>query len=411
MANPCSSGIAQPKPGVGVIVALTSTAASLLLERRGYGWLSALLGFLTNVSVDPTDFCQNGQPELPDFTATDANAMLNLFPPDELATAIGKIKDIVLHYLWYDICDCVGGTTTPPSTPQAPIDVTGYGSIGTDPCLENGGLSNEYTKTEFGSGRLIAELDWGIGANFSPSTGEDNTVTVRRVHWTVHRTRGATGTHEDPFFVQRRWTQAHQGSPQLVETVAISGDDYDETVDVPSGYSGFAPWGWPTTENAADTLTGTAEGFCDVPPTQDASGCCPTDANIIAALAQLQEQLAITKTQVDLIQRQSVPFAYVEGDSHSGLSGNGHFVVSGLIGIRVVLTSFPDWLGYEVGDTFEYFTESWINFSTSGVSSPRQWIRGSDQAFFPRNAGVYNLVSYSLKPGLTATIIELIREP
>jgi hypothetical protein len=131
---------------------------------------------------------------------------------------------------------------------------------------------------------------------------------------------------------------------------------------------------------------------------------CGLDPRIVPLLERIGQL-------VELIQRQAVPFAYVEGDVHSGLTGNGELDVQGLIGVLLELTTVPQYVGLEDGTPDVVFDAGWLNWGNADGYSAREQIRSVDFLSLPAVAGQYTKLAYSLTPGVVATITELVREP
>lgn len=412
MGNPCSSGNGVPNPGSGAVAFLTNLAVSAFLTRLGLGWLGTVAGALPQFAFDVADFCRDGQPALPTITADDVLALAAPLLNPQAGPAGIKVRDLVLHYLWYELCHCESVSTPSPPAVQSPPDVIGYGSAvdQTTVCLIGEHTSNVWTDPITGHEKAIGLARWGSGA--PTATGSDATKTVRRANIKGTKVFGATGTHEDPWTVNVYWTGRSATPIIKTTTYSITGVTVDIWEDAPAGALELRPAFVVNTSNSADSVDGDIDCYCDAVPLARDTECCPPDASALAAIAALQSELDVIKDQVDLIQRQSVPFAYVAGTNHSGLTGDGHIDVADLIGCQLTLQApFPDWLGFETGDTYEYFTESWINWSVGPRAAPREFIRSGVQLSFPRNAGLYTRISYSLKPGIHLAITELEREP
>lgn len=412
MGNPCSSGIGLAKPGSGSVAFLTNLAIGVVLARYGYEWLATIVTALPAASFDTDSFCNNGQPALPTITESDLIALSNPVLLADFAPAAQKVKDVALYYLWYELCYCQTGTTPEPSAAQTPVDVVAVGSASSG-CAT---LAEAGTETWDVGGTLPQYLfagRWAWGPRASGShTYDFPSLTIRKVHTFGSRTRGGSGTHDSPMEIRFRWTDISIATVyRETHLVSDSADSWDFTDIAPPNAEYCEVAIKVSNINTADSVTYDGMAFCDDLPTGGFSGCCPPDTSIAAAIAALQADLALAKTQIDLIQRQGVPFGFVEGSTHGGLTGNGHVTVADLIGAKIVLQTIPDYIGYQVGDTYEVFTDSWINWGNGGYSAPREWIRGYLQMSFPRNAGTYDSISYSLAPGLEIAIVELLREP
>lgn len=414
MANldPCAPGFATPREGIGTVIEITSTALQVLLDLRGYKWLSLLVGILPSFALHPGQYCADGPPERPTITTTDALALLNLGPADELLVATQKLRDLAQHYLWWDICECSGATTISPSDPQSPINVTGGpGDIG-ETCCEDFTNTQAYVKPVSGSNKsyVLTEYQWWQPSG-DLSAGECD-GDCKAVRITLDRTRGA-GTHDDPMLYEVQFIPNFDGSFEAItQQFTFSGDHFTTDILTPGYPYGFMQGYFRiTTENSNDTVSGRATCLCLGTPTRTPLDCCPPDPNIATAIALLQSDIANMRAQVDLIQRQAAPFAYIEDDAITGLTGHGHVDVQGLLGCLITIEELPDDAGLVDGDTQEVFADSWINWANASDATPREWIRGFSQLSFPRNAGVYTRISYTLRPGVQIAITPLVREP
>jgi hypothetical protein len=114
---------------------------------------------------------------------------------------------------------------------------------------------------------------------------------------------------------------------------------------------------------------------------------------------------------VKLIQRQQVPFAYVQGTDHPGLTGKGEISVQGLWGVKITPSNVPPGTGVDIGDPDTLWLDSWINWGNADGWSAREFLRSSPYISTPNFAGQYTKIGYSLEPQLTVDLRELVREP
>jgi hypothetical protein len=124
------------------------------------------------------------------------------------------------------------------------------------------------------------------------------------------------------------------------------------------------------------------------------------------SLATLQAILDL----VTIIQRQHVPFAYIASTAHSGISGNGQFAVSGLVGLAVNITTLPSRVGGISGDPTQIWDVGWINTGTADGWGPRHFISANPFLLQPVSGDV-TLVGYSIPEDVVVSIVELVREP
>ncbi len=112
---------------------------------------------------------------------------------------------------------------------------------------------------------------------------------------------------------------------------------------------------------------------------------------------------------VRLIQRQKVPFAYVPGTAHTGLTGAGTIAVQGLLGLSVVITAQPGYFSSDmapVASTFKFGSLSW---GTTDGYELRHVVTHNPHLFTGIDGDIA-AIGYLFEPGVTATILELLRE-
>lgn len=114
---------------------------------------------------------------------------------------------------------------------------------------------------------------------------------------------------------------------------------------------------------------------------------------------------------VTLIQRQSVPFAYVPSTAHVGLSGAGTLAISGLLGAKIAVTTLPSALGRQSTTPEEIFDAGFITFGTPDGYPSSFRLEHNPQLILPARCSAFTQLAYDLHPGVVITITELRREP
>jgi hypothetical protein len=127
-------------------------------------------------------------------------------------------------------------------------------------------------------------------------------------------------------------------------------------------------------------------------------------------LSAISGRIASMETLVTLIQRQGVPFGYVTGAVHPGLTGNGSFDVADILGLVVDCTTIPPYLGADFGTPDEHLFLGRLNLGTLDGWQPRFVLVDQPQLMLAVS-GAITVVGYSLAGGVVATITELRREP
>jgi hypothetical protein len=121
-------------------------------------------------------------------------------------------------------------------------------------------------------------------------------------------------------------------------------------------------------------------------------------------------QLGSIQSDVRLIQRQHVPFAYVPGTLHSGLSGSGTITVATPLGFVVQSTSIPGYLSSDMAPVPSYFRLGEVSFGTASGWTARRIVTHNPHLFLDIDPDI-TTVAYLFEPGVTANIQELEREP
>jgi hypothetical protein len=133
---------------------------------------------------------------------------------------------------------------------------------------------------------------------------------------------------------------------------------------------------------------------------------CSSDADICTRLRQIDFKLDwLIRTQPSIVNS-----SVAEGAVHPGLSGNGTITVSNIVGVRVDLTSVPLEYGSEPGSPGRLFRVGRIDWSTSEGWIGREFLSDTPQTQLQVDPFTTEL-GYSFKPGIAATITELVRGP
>jgi len=113
---------------------------------------------------------------------------------------------------------------------------------------------------------------------------------------------------------------------------------------------------------------------------------------------------------VTLIQRQSVPFAYVPGAVHTAISGAGAIAVSGLIGALIDVTTLPASYGSRGTSPAEHFDLGFLAWGTTDGYPSSVRLEHDPQLSLPARCSAFTELAYDLSPGVVVTITELHRE-
>lgn len=151
-------------------------------------------------------------------------------------------------------------------------------------------------------------------------------------------------------------------------------------------------------------------------PTQPTFPCADTD--VCAALVAMQRQLqALQATLANVwdvsssVQRYRVPFGYIGGTQHLGLTGEGSISVSRLVGLQIVVTALPV-NGKVLQSNPDYFWNlGWISVSDGGGMLQQRRIARQSMTWFPDQMQEASTVGYFLEPDVSISVVELEPEP
>lgn len=408
----CPSGISGPIAGLQDDIYLSGTGISLAIAKvipGGIAWLDPILALVVSELILhlPT-FCAADPPADPGLTGAQVTAALTQPGTPDGRAGAAAITQFVQHVLWWNVCQCLTSTTpAAPTAPVAPSGSPGYNPSNVAVPAKNTPCLSAYTGAP------------GIPFWSIPYLQDQNSFQLGRINnpgrvWsTLVLTLGTptiTGTpHAGSFLIQYYTGPQQQINPNgsFTQSIPATGIVAPLTLPIPAnttwlavtcvgGSSGTGKIEWPAQR---------WDIYCDgQAPGGTVSPCCPPDADLVAQVQQIL-------TMVNLIQRQAVPFAYVAGPAHTGLSGTGTISVSGILGLAVMLTTVPTQLGDELGTPPRLFDAGWLNLGTSDGYERYEPVTSAAQLVIPPSASLVTTVGYSLHSGVVATITELIREP
>jgi hypothetical protein len=371
------------------------------------GWAGAAVGAAIGaLSYDLTTFCPNGPPAPPTFTVTDIAALLSPIPNAARNTAVGKFNDFLGGVFWPILCDCSGGTpvvaapsTYPANGPQSPPVAP------VNPNCE--GLTNSNGTPGPWISPSAGPTFWAAGATANPwgyLTWPVSVPTSFRITLKNTIVTGAGVTITFAYEQRLAYSTSHSGGVPTV-TVAPGGTQTVVITAIP-GRTILELWiDSVTGTGTGDTVGSTMEAFCGgAAPGAPQLPCCPPDPST-------QAQLDAILSLVTLIQRQGVPFAYVPGTVHAGLSGAGTIAISGLLGVKVDVTTLPAAIGREGTTPTEYFDLGWVSLGTPDGYPQSARIEHNPQLLLPARCSVNTELAYDLHAGVFVTITELKREP
>lgn len=391
----CGGATSSPKPGVGEAIYISSTVAGNILSKYNILWAIALSAVLGAVTYDANNFCTTDPPADPGFTAADAVNLLGGWSnyADYLASA-QKLHDLVARFAWFEMCQCDSGP--PPTPPTPPAEPTGFPVITpVGPTPSTTCLTHEVTNLDVTGTQSF----FRGGATGWPSIPSWFRLTMTNT--TVSTPAPA---------VSYNWKQESSVSP----ITTYRSDNF--VVAANSTRTEIVPYVGPASEMVVTVVaqggtgTTTTHALIEVFCTPDYPGlptpaCCPPDPDMIRKLDSIMDL-------VTLLQRQLIPFAFIDGPSHT-VSGDGHFSIStSLVGVRVVLdTPLPSAIGSVSGDPVRLFDAGFVSLGDADGWFATRGLHQLTTNWTPRFAAAVTEVGYSIAPGITAHITELRREP
>jgi hypothetical protein len=393
MTGPCSgTGVGVAKAGFSALQYVGPGAIGGALAGLS-GWQGAAVGAAIGaLTYELATFCPGGPPAQPTFTVADVAALLTPITSPDYIAAAAKFRDFLGAVFWPVFCECSGGTSVAPAPstyPSGGPQVQPSGSGAPTPCLSLSHL------TFTGSLTTPNDIVSMLAVHGKPQL----------LHAHIDTTTAGSGpfstlTLQFSYTPQQFGTRVNFGAVRTI--VANQVYDFYEQLPVVDAYSTQITATWVSGTNGTSTFT-TLENFCNGGPFA-ATPCCPPDN-------ALQAQLDQILSMITLIQRQAVPFAYVPGTVHTGLSGNGTISINGLIGAKVDVTTLPSRFGLRGASPVEYFNLGFITFGTADGFPSSYTLDHDPMLLLPARCSAYTELDYDLSPGLVVTITELLREP
>jgi hypothetical protein len=389
----CGGGTSAPKAGLPSVVDYAVSTIAELLIFRGVRWPIFALPLIDMGPLTLASFCATDPPALPAFTSDETDAVLQLRFGTDFDSGIAKFKDLVLYTLWYEACECTSGSLTTYVQPTIPSGTPEYQPpvpLASTPCISLGPNSDTYTtgNGNFNQGGILRS-----GALWTTARITVSTTILTAPGWTQ--------------VITPRFDLSAGGQITLPAFVVPAGTSVTRDYAVPQDntVSGFSI--------TLSTATGTGQmrqdktwsAYCGGVLPGDLVPCCPPDE-------VTQATLDILLKMVTLIQRQVAPFAYVYGDNHAGLTGDGEISpVGGLIGVSVDVTAVTSAVGSSAGTPQHLFDVGFITLGTvDGWLKSRRIDADGTLELAPNGAGAITRIGYTLEPGVEVDIRELVRE-
>lgn len=392
MTAVCGGGTSAPKVAAAAVVDYSAGLLAAIFAAYDLAWLIPIIPFVGLAPLTLSTFCGSDPPAVPTFTSAETNAVLKLqFGPD-FDSGLAKLKDLVLNVIWYDACHCTSGALVPLTPPAMPVGTPVF-QPPVPPTNTPCDSVPQRTVTSF------------VGPSPGLLTSKPITYVVFR--WTNTILGGAGGTYQ--VNLGQWFSQANPG-PTLTflaqtQYFISPGESQKQVVKVAAGTNFVRPDVTFSSGSGTSTIQYSIDGYCgDAPPGAIETPCCPPDL-------ATQASLDLILKMVTLIQRQSVPFAYLASTAHAGISGTGSIAIQGLLGVKVEVTTLPASLGVSGTSPAEHFDLGFITFGTTDGYPHSIRLEHQVQLMLPARCSVFTTLAYDLHPGVQVTITELLREP
>lgn len=399
-----SGGTSSAKPGTQDSMVLASGAIGLLGLIPGFEWLEIPAVVTGTLAYFLPTLCATDPPAVPSFTTAEFLAAATRTAGSDYDSFLGKLDDALRRLAWYQWCKCdAGAQPAAPTPPTQPSGVTVI--LPTSACFTyDSGLRTFPAAVSPANIPMIGTddvLNSAVNSVKLPPglTSYDVTVT-RQATGATHGNVAITGS----FFTDAASNTAIGGAPSTQSVITTGAQTITLRQAVPATARYWKLFAQSITTNISDQVRIQINGGCNGDQPGAPTNPCLPDTTILDLLAEL-------RAQVDLIQRQSVPFGYVTSTVHTGLSGAGALSIADLIGIKLAVTTLPSPYGVEGTSPPQHFDLGYLTFgSTDGFQQPYRLTR-NPQVIFPPLCGLFTDLDYDLSPGVVVTLTELLREP
>jgi len=410
-----------PKSGAPPFVWLTWLDAQSWLGSV-FSKLSFLSYLVPPVLKEIGSFCATEPPQPTPISNSDVLAAA--YDPQKFEALIQYIKDSIYWWVWSNQCVCN-------PNPAAPPTCTAGWSSSFVPAVVGPLGANYEIATRFTSVQVGAQF-----SGFRIWTGQALNYAVGLTLWTaagvpvVSTTVGAgipAGYHT--YSVTPVTLTA--GADYLVSYCLLAGYLFTEDSTAPvndavahwvshlatAGCGNFpttATGGWvgiqPILCVAAAPTTPAAPSVPGVTtPDYPLEGSCTTQ-DVCNLAQQILQSTTLVRTMVDLMQRRLLPFAWILGTPHTGLTGTGVISVQDVIGAVVSMTVPGGWGStaetprrlipsagsLQGSDGTSYSDNFQLHYENELIFFGQSWATG---------------IRYNFRPGVTVTLTPLLPEP
>lgn len=137
---------------------------------------------------------------------------------------------------------------------------------------------------------------------------------------------------------------------------------------------------------------------------------CATIADMAQQLLAVQRQLTNVDELVTLLQRYSLPFGYVLGSAHPGLTASGSIAMPRLLGVRAEITTPNVSTPPLEGNPPYLWDQGWLSWDTPDGMLEEKRLTRTDQIWLPRGAALGGTFKWALRTGVVMTATEVEAE-
>jgi hypothetical protein len=166
----------------------------------------------------------------------------------------------------------------------------------------------------------------------------------------------------------------------------------------------------PSPPPPPDVINPPPELVTQTPEYCDNNDICTTLNRIETTIAGLALNLSYARRDIQVIQRQNVPFAYIPNVVFSALSGSGELAVSDILALSVESTTVPSTLSLISADPVEYRFLGRISLGTADGWMRQVMISHNPHLVLPID-GTVTRIGYSLAAGVVANVQTFKMEP
>lgn len=401
----CGGGTSSPKPGVDTSVYI-DTAFIRSLMPASISWLYPYVPFMPPIDIGSvSSFCATDPPTVPGIpSAQDFFLFVTAGPIGQTQDVSNFIGAVLKQYIWRSLCQCDVGSAsayTPPSDPGGLVSVNNPSLVAPTtqgPCYDFTSGTVNWTA---GSSLTRSVIDlFAVDANF-------NQLRIPHyVQWDIQTSVVVAPGPTLSIQVVQNTAGVSSGNQALAQTYSI----------LPGVKRSIVHYIIPGSNEVFYTVTAGAQSGTTAEFTRTRLWCWNDGlSNAIAPYANIDQTNAMLRQLIELVtlvQRQKVPYAYIDGATHSGLSGAATITIpSGLIGLRTTITTTPDYVGSAGSNPGAIFDVGYLSVGDSTGWAETQPIRRSPWNWFPPDMSTWTRVGYNLNPGVVVSITELEPEP